>query len=176
MLLHGISALAMALFVALFLRRNAPGFEAPLVFFLPGALYAAPIGRAPSPNGRLFAVSRDGGQRWQQQGLAQQLSTPVCQASVATLADGTLLFSNPAHTRSRVRMTVARSVDEGVTWEQVMQVFPAPAGYSALGVLGSGDVLLAYENGDLSYSRRISVAHLQEGLFGAAGQPGIGPD
>ena len=125
----------------------------------------APIGRAPQPNGRLYAYSGDGGLSWPANGLDTVLPTPVCQASVVSAAGGQLLFANPAHSKARVRMTIRASDDNGVSWQRGLQVYPGPAGYSQLGVLGSGEIVLLYERGRMAYSERISFARVSPAQF-----------
>ena len=119
-----------------------------------------PLSRAPLPNGRLFSVSSDGGVTWPTAKVDVQLPTPVCQASVTSSIDGGVLFSNPAHVRSRARMTVRYSGDAGGSWSREVLVYPGPAGYSVLAQANSGDVFLLYENGNMSYSERISLARI----------------
>ena len=130
-----------------------------------GSLYLAtrhraPISRAPEPNGRQFSISPDGGLSWTAKQVDTSLPTPVCQASVIAATDGSLLFSNPAHHRSRVRMTLRRSPDGGATWDKGVLVYPGPSGYSVLGQGSDGSVYLLYENGDMAYSDRISLARI----------------
>lgn len=120
----------------------------------------APIARAPEPNGRLFSISADGGSSWPETTLDENLPTPVCQVSVLQSNDGGLLFSNPAHRRSRVKMTARYSGDMGKTWSRDVLVYPGPAGYSVLAQASSGDVFVLYENGNMSYSERISIARI----------------
>ncbi|GAB5451197.1 MAG: hypothetical protein Hals2KO_15250 [Halioglobus sp.] len=123
--------------------------------------HRAKIGRPPSPNGRLFSISDDGGQSWPPSKLDIRLSTPVCQASVERYGDrGGLLFSNPSDLQSRVNMTIQYSRDDGEHWPVQVHVYGGPAGYSVLGVMSSGDVSLLYERGAMSYSEKISFARV----------------
>lgn len=131
-----------------------------------GSLYLAtrhpvPISRAPEPNGRLFSISPDGVNNWSKLQVDEQLPTPVCQVSLISGRDGSLLFSNPAHHRSRVRMTIRRSRDSGASWDPGLLVYPGPSGYSVLAQGSDGSVYLLYENGNMAYSERISLAHLE---------------
>lgn len=133
-----------------------------------GSLYFAtrhnaPIARAPEPNGRLFSISQGGAEAWSDMTLDEQLPTPVCQASVISTTTGDLLFSNPAHHRSRVRMTLRRSRDGGANWDDGLPVYPGPSGYSVLAQGSDGSIYLLYENGNMSYSERISLARIAPG-------------
>ena len=124
----------------------------------------APIGRPPEPNGRLFAISVDGGSTWGGVETDVNLPTPICHGSVLRYGDnGGLLFSNPANEGSRVQMTVRGSVDDGLNWSKSLLVYPGPAGYSQLGALSNGDIVLLYEQGRIEYSERVSFARIQVG-------------
>lgn len=122
--------------------------------------HIAPIARAPEPNGRLFSISQKGVENWSELAIDKQLPTPVCQASVISTATGDLLFSNPAHHRSRVRMTLRRSRDGGASWEPGLLVYPGPSGYSVLAQGSDESIYLLYENGNMAYSERISLARI----------------
>jgi sialidase-1 len=122
--------------------------------------HIAPISRAPNPNGRLFSISTDGGLSWPPAALDEALPTPVCQVAVLQADDGGLLFSNPAHRESRVQMTVRYSGDGGASWPRSVLVYPGPAGYSVLAQGSDGSVFLLYENGNMAYSERISLARI----------------
>ena len=125
------------------------------------ARHVAPLGKPPKPVGRLYARSTDGGQSWGSASVDTGLPTPVSQASVLRYNDsGGLLFSNPADEKARVQMTVRISDDDGASWERSLLVYPGPAGYSQLGALSDGDVVLLYERGDMEYSEMISFARI----------------
>jgi sialidase-1 len=133
-----------------------------------GSLYMAtrhmaPIGRPPEPNGRLYAHSADGGQSWGEVALAQEIPTPICQASVVSDVAGGLWFSNPAHKKARVQMTVRASNNDGASWSKALLVYPGPAGYSQLALLSDGRLGLLYERGRMAYSEMISFAAVEAG-------------
>lgn len=141
------------------------GNETDVAELADGSLYLAtrhnaPISRAPEPNGRLYSVSENGGLHWPEALLDEALPTPVCQVSVLTADDGGLLFSNPAHRQSRVMMTARYSGDKGASWPSEVLVYPGPSGYSVLSQGGEGDVFVLYENGNMAYSERISLARI----------------
>ena len=148
------------------------GNESEIAELSDGSLYLttrhhAPIGHPPEPGGRLYALSDNGGTSWSETRLDSRLVTPVSQASILRLdRDGGLLFSNPAQPRTRTHMTLRYSPDDGKRWSESLLVYPGPAGYSELGRLSDGSVLLLYERGRLSYSEAISLARLAPGYFG----------
>lgn len=146
------------------------GDETDVAELADGGLYLAarhqvPISRAPEPNGRLFSISPDGGDHWSSFGVDEQLPTPVCQASIISGPNGSLLFSNPAHYYSRVRMTIRMSLDSGDTWSDGLLVFAGPSGYSVLALGSDGGTYTLYENGNMAYSERISLARIEPGVI-----------
>lgn len=59
-----------------------------------------------------------------------------------------LLFSNPAHPRDRVNLTVRLSYDEGRTWPVAKTADLGPAAYSDLVIQDDGCMGLLYERGN----------------------------
>ena len=114
---------------------------------------------------RAIALSHDGGLTWGPVRLNPALIEPVCQASMVryTLAreagKNRLLFSNPADTAHRDRMTVRLSYDEGNTWPVSRLVYAGPAAYSSLAVLRDGTIGLLYERGTANAYEEIEFAH-----------------
>ena len=101
---------------------------------------------------RSFAVSSDGGENWSKMKYFQELIEPVCQGSSLNYTiDGkisnNLLFSNPASTDKREKMTVKRSKDNGRTWPYSYLVHPGPSAYSELVNLSDRNIGLLYEYG-----------------------------
>lgn len=144
----------------------AGGNETDVAELSDGRLYLAsrhiaPIAMAPEPNGRQFSTSPSAGLSWQPKAVDTRLATPVCQVAVIRHGDrGGLLFSNPAHHKSRVRMTVRYSQDDGASWSSRLSVYLGPAGYSVLATGSDDAVYLLYENGNMAYSERISIARI----------------
>jgi len=123
--------------------------------------HIAPVGSPPTPNGRLFSVSQDGGNSWAEPSLNTQLITPICQASLLSMNDRQgLLFLNPANVQARVQLTLRHSSDNGQSWDRQLLIYPGPAGYSQLGMLSDDSIIAIYEGGNLSYSEKISFAKL----------------
>ena len=110
---------------------------------------------------RAVSLSTDGGLTWSRPYHDQALVTPHCQGSIVRytaqprFARNRILFSNPASTKDRMRMTVRLSYDEGKTWLAGKLIHPGPSAYSCLAVLPDTSVVCLYEGG-----RR----HRREGL------------
>ena len=82
----------------------------------------------PQGGARSVAITHDLGKTWTEHpSSAKALPEPVCMASlIQTTYQGSpiLLFSNPAVARGpRRRMTLKVSLDEGMTWPQIL---PSP--------------------------------------------------
>ena len=115
--------------------------------------YWARSGDQPDKGGmRVTAWSGDGGATWSELAFDEELPSPVCQASITRLGadgggDALLLFSNPAHTKRRIQMTVRMSPDGGGTWPVARELFAGPAAYSCLVALGKDEAGCLYERG-----------------------------
>ena len=113
---------------------------------------------------RAIALSHDGGLAWSPVRLDPTLIEPICQASMIryTLATEAgrdrLLFSNPADTTRRDRMTVRLSYNEGKTWPVARMIYAGPSAYSSLAVLHDGTVALLYERGTANADEEIEFA------------------
>lgn len=113
---------------------------------------------------RAIATSADGGETWSELSFDETLIEPVCQASFLRYSwpDGAvksrLLFSNPASTEARVKMTVRLSYDEGKTWPIAKLLHEGPAAYSCLAVLPDQRIGCLYERGAEHSYESISFA------------------
>lgn len=114
---------------------------------------------------RALATSHDGGLSWSAVHLAPALIEPVCEGSMVryTRARGQarswLLFSNPADTARRDRMTVRLSYNGGKTWPVARLIDKGPSAYSSLTVLRDGSIGLLYERGTANAYQEIEFAH-----------------
>jgi sialidase-1 len=101
---------------------------------------------------RAASVSRDGGQTWGTLRHERALIEPNCQGSLLRYDDAAggrprLLFSNPASTSQRQRLTVRVSDDGGATWPVARLIDGGPCAYSCLTVLADGTIACLYECG-----------------------------
>ena len=115
--------------------------------------------------GRAYALSRDGGASWTRMDYLPELIEPVCQGSTLNLQregqnSATLLFSNPASTEKREKMTVKISRDNGQTWCESLPVYDGPAAYSDLVQLTNSRVGLLFEYGTADAYERIGFASI----------------
>jgi len=99
----------------------------------------------------LTAVSRDGGESWQEL-QSTGLPDPRCQSHVLKThyrGRDIWLFSNPADPVSRVRGVVRASFDGGKTWPASRLVEPGEFAYSCMTQLPDGQIGLIYEGRNL---------------------------
>lgn len=99
---------------------------------------------------RLQTVSRDQGRTWEPITPRPDLVDPVCQGALISLHDdlNTLVFSNPADSKSRRNGVLRASRDNGKTWSDGQLIESGSFGYSALCSLGGGRVGVLYETVD----------------------------
>src|SRR5262249_8938455 len=109
-------------------------------------------------NLRAHSTSADGGATWSPVVDAPSLIEPVCQASLLRHEPARLLlFSNPA-AKTRVRMTVKASADDGKTWREVAVLHEGPSAYSNLVTLGADEAGCLYERGEKRPYEKITFA------------------
>jgi sialidase-1 len=114
-------------------------------------------------NFRMIAITEDGGKTLSPAAPDRTLIEPPAQASLIrfSTAQGQdrnrLLFANPA-SRSRERLTVRLSYDEGGTWPVSRVIHHGPAAYSSLVVLPDRSIGVLFERGDRSPYERITFA------------------
>lgn len=100
---------------------------------------------------RQVAISKNAGKKWSAIYPDTTLIEPVCEANLIQYKfpgkKERLVFSNPASTNSRTKMTVRISDDGGKTWPLKKMVYEGPSAYSCLTVLPNGNLGLFYEAG-----------------------------
>lgn len=99
---------------------------------------------------RQVSISDDGGETWGEVELDDELKEPTCQGSLLSCeVDGShaLLFSNPASSAERIKMTVKRSTDNGATWSESYLVYKGPSAYSDIVMVNKDEIGILYEAG-----------------------------
>ncbi len=115
---------------------------------------------------RATATSADAGMTWSKLSYDKTLISPRCQASLLRYNpsdSGTrsiILFSNPADTRQRIKMTVRLSSDDGRTWPVSKLLHAGPSAYSCLTVLPDGRIGCLYERGQKHPYETITFARI----------------
>lgn len=110
---------------------------------------------------RQICFSDDGGITWTDQRHDPVLIEPTCQASLRRYSwsqgnkPGVLLFSNPASTQAREKLTIRASTDNGQTWPHARLLHEGGSAYSCLCVLDDGSIGCLYEKDGY---RRIAFA------------------
>ena len=108
---------------------------------------------------QLFSTSEDGGATWSSAIENEILRTPICMVSLMQ-NNGNLYFSYPDDFHSRAKMTVAKSTDNGQDFSEKTLIYAGPAGYSDMGVLSNGDMLLLFENGTVEYDEHLTLVRV----------------
>lgn len=92
--------------------------------------------------------------------LDEALPEPVCMASLISLGDRRLLFSNPhnATNRDRKNLTIKLSEDDGATWPISRTLEPGPSAYSDLAVAADGTIYCFFERGEKGPYERLTFA------------------
>lgn len=113
---------------------------------------------------RAQSLSSDGGDTWTAPRDVPALIEPNCQGSILR-ADavtksgvGTIIFSNPADEKKRIRLTVRASDDDARTWPRALELHAGPAAYSCLVALENGQAGCLYENGEKRPYERLTFA------------------
>lgn len=101
---------------------------------------------------RSYVISKDGGETVSEMQYLPELIEPICQGSTLNYMkngkiSNNILFSNPASTDKREKMTIKLSQNNGTTWPYAFLVYPGPAAYSDLVNLPDGNIGLLYEYG-----------------------------
>ena len=106
-----------------------------------------------------LSYSNDGGETWYEKTTDTTLRSPICMASLAVTADGTLLISYPDSFLTRANLTIAASKDNGKTWE-TCRVYSGAAGYSCITADSDGNMYLLAEIGKVNYNEVLYFARV----------------
>lgn len=106
-----------------------------------------------------LSYSNDGGETWYEKTVDTTLKSPICMASLALNADGTLLISYPDSFLTRANLTIAASTDNGKTWE-TCRVYSGAAGYSCITADSDGNIYLLAEIGKVNYNEVLYFARV----------------
>ena len=112
-------------------------------------LYAKSSGLA----ARMFARSDDGGANWAQIWSSMNdpqlgLADTYCEGSMVAVPDrGVLYFGEPSAGGRRANFAISSSIDGGLAWQQLTDVFGGGSAYSDLTITGQGEVGFAFERG-----------------------------
>lgn len=101
---------------------------------------------------RSYAISKDGGKTLSKMQYLPELIEPICQGNTLNYMkkgkiSNNILFSNPASSDKREKMTIKLSGNNGKTWPYAYLVYPGPSAYSDLTNLQDGNIGLLYEYG-----------------------------
>lgn len=108
---------------------------------------------------RSYVISKDGGETVSEMQYLPELIEPICQGSTLNYmkngkVSNNILFSNPASTDKREKMTIKLSQNNGKTWPYAFLIYPGPSAYSDLVNLPNGNIGLLYEYGtDNAYEK-----------------------
>jgi len=100
---------------------------------------------------RQRAESLDGGVTWIRQKHDVDLPEPICQASIRRLRwasgdqPGMLMFSNPASSSQREKLSLRFSSDDGESWMRPQLIYAGSSAYSCLAVTQSGAPACLFE-------------------------------
>ncbi len=148
-------------------------------------LYVTERNFGATPGHRMYARSYDGGETLEDYGIDPALPSPVTAhwtgivASVLSIPPSTLtmhvsgsifprdrpnamaiLYTGPSNPHVRSSLTARVSHDGGVTWPGSKVIVPGLSGYSDLASVPDNGVGIIFENGDSTFSDRISFATL----------------
>lgn len=153
--------------------------EACIVELSDGSVYMSNRNHDPETAGwRSWSISRDGGKTFTEFGVAEDLPSARCHASIARYSypdpksgtPGRVLFLNPAvgiPGRSlaphdgRKNMTVRVSYDDCKTWPVSQTLDPGKVGYSDMIVTRDGTILCVFESGTDIYAEDITLVRFK---------------
>ena len=88
----------------------------------------------------------------------KDLSDPACNASLInynTNSKSLLLFSNAFSSKERNNLSISKSYDQGISWENTKTIYKGKSAYSSMTLLKNGDIGLFFEKDD--YTKNVFV-------------------
>jgi sialidase-1 len=110
---------------------------------------------------KLFATSSNGGTTFGPTTPHEDVMTPLCMSGL-TSHQGTLYFSGPMHHQARANLTILMSNDSLQTFTILQTLYEGPSGYSDLGVLSNGNLVILFENGAVEYDQRLTFMIIEQ--------------
>lgn len=110
------------------------------------------------PHGEIykhFSYSYDGGTTWSEAVPNEDVLTPICMSGLVAY-NGSVYYSGPQEFYARANIKILQSIDGGSTFTEFASIYEGAAGYSDLGVLSDGRVVLLFENGAVEYDERMT--------------------
>ncbi|MGL1894484.1 MAG: glycoside hydrolase [Spirochaetaceae bacterium] len=120
----------------------------------------SPVSLPHAPLKKIYVTSDNGGESWSDFKTLDDIKEPICMSSIVE-SNGVLYYSHPDDYYSRGQMTIAASYDQGNSFSDRKLIYQGASGYSVLGVLSDGNLLLAFENGAIEYDERITLVKVQ---------------
>lgn len=102
-----------------------------------------------------FSYSYDGGGTWTDAEPNEDVLTPICMSGLVTY-NGVVYYSGPQDYYARANMYILQSLDQGTTFTKVARLYKGAAGYSDIGVLSDGRIVILFENGAVEYDERLT--------------------
>lgn len=88
----------------------------------------------------------------------KDLSDPACNASLInynTNSKSLLLFSNAFSSKERNNLSISKSYDQGISWENTKTIYKGKSAYSSMTLLKNGDIGLFFEKDN--YTKNVFV-------------------
>ena len=88
----------------------------------------------------------------------KDLSDPACNASLinySTNSKSLLLFSNAFSSKERNNLSISKSYDQGISWENTKTIYKGKSAYSSMTLLKNGDIGLFFEKDN--YTKNVFV-------------------
>ncbi len=113
---------------------------------------------------KYFAYSYDGGVTWTEPFMNETVITPICMSGLGVY-EGVVYYTGPQEHQSRSNLYLLSSTDGGVTFEEGVRIYEGPAGYSDMGILSDGSIVVLFENGAVEYDERLTFVKINNPIY-----------